>query len=683
MAGISSPGIGSGIDIAGLVNKLVAAERQPEANRLDTQETGLQARISALGSLKGVISDFQTKLAALSQISTYQARKVSVSNSSAFSASASSSAVSGQYTLNISQLAQTQTLVTDPASPFANTTDPVGEGTLTFRFGTDPVGSFVQNTDKGTYNINIDSSNNSLQGIRDAINEADIGVQASIVNNGSGYLLSITSADSGAANSLEITVTDTGDGNNTDTSGLSQLAYNSSAANLAETVSAQDAQLTINGISIDSSSNTVTSAIDGVTINLLDAQSGTLNVSQDQNSVKNAITDFVSSYNSLMSTINDLTSYDVKTKKAGILNGDAGTRNIVNRMRNLISTIVPGLSGPFSSLAGLGITTTENGTLTVDSTKLDNALSNYFDDVAGLFSVVGKPSDALVKYLSATDSTKAGEYDVAVNSLATQGVINGNGTTVLADDGSGNFTSPVVIDTNNDNFSIKIDGKSSGTISLTQGSYATASELAAELQTRINSDSTLADNGISATVSFDSTNDRFIITSDRYGSSSSVAFDSVDTNTASDLGFDTGLVGTDGTDVSGTIGGVAATGDGQYLIGAGDASGLKVSVVGGSTGSRGTISFTRGVGDQLNSYINSLLDNKLIDDRISSLQKDVDRIGGDRDRLAQRMDLLQQQLMAKFNAMDTLVAKLNSTSSYLAQQLGGSSLLSSAVNLGK
>lgn len=678
MATISSPGVGSGINVADLVSQLVAAEGQPVSNRLDKKEAQYQARISALGSLKGALSDFQSKLSGLSLLSTFKKRSASVTNPDAFSATVVSTASEGQYNLSVTKLAKSQTLVTDTLNPFASTTDAVGTGTLTIRYGTGPIGSFVQNTNKGTFNITIDSTNNSLAGIRDAINEADAGVRASIINNGSGYLLSLTSEDTGAANSLEITVSDAGDGNDTDALGLSRLAYNAAASNLTETAAAQDASVDINGITITSANNTITDAINGVTLNLLAVQSGTLTISHDKDNVTKSIDDFINSYNSLMNTIGGLTSYDPETQKAGILNGDAGARNIVNQLRRMTTTVISGLSGPFSTLAELGITTQDDGTLGVDNTKLQGALDNNFDDVAGLFSVLGRPSDALINYITSSADTKAGDYSVTVSALASQGYINGATTSALADDGAGNFSTAFVIDANNDTFSVNVNGISSGSITLTQKSYTTTSELAAEIQTRINSDSALSGLGFSVTVTFDAANDRFTITSDRYGSDSDITFSAVDTNTLADLGFGTALTSTAGTDIQGSIGGLTATGDGRYLIGNGDADGLKVEVLGGSTGSRGSISFTRGIADQIKDYADTLLNGDVLDSRIKSVQANIDDIQDQRDSLELRLNSLEARLTARFSALDTLVSQLTTTSNFLANQL--SSLNALAAN---
>jgi len=670
MATLSSPGLGSGLDVAGIVNKLVAAEGAPATARLDKLEAGFQARISGLGSLKGALSAFQSTLNSLNSADSFSKSAVSNSNTAALTATASSSTSSGSYTVNVSKLAQSQTIVSSESQLFTSVSDVVGTGTLTFKYGTGPIGTFSQNVDKGTYTITIDSSNNTLEGIRDEINSADIGVKASIIYNGTGYLLSLTSSDTGAANSMEITVSDTGDGNNSDTSGLSRLAYNSSATNMTEKLTAQNAELTINGVSITSDTNTVKDSIEGLQLQLLDTQSTILNVTQDKDGVTTSITNFIDSYNKLAGVISDLTKYDPQTGAAGILNGDFGTRTIISQIRKYMSQNIDQLTGTtFSNLPSLGVTMQADGTLFVDTTKLRSAMDANFSAVAKIFSAVGTPSDQLINYLSSSSDSLPGTYDVNIDVLASQGMITGSTTSSLADNGSGVFTSPFIIDSNNDTFSVNVDGISSGSINLTQNTYNTAAELAAEIQSRINADSNLKENGVAVAVSFDSTTDSFSITSVRYGSASTVSFSSVDINTSSSLGFDTTLTGTDGVDVQGSIGGVMATGNGQILTANGDATGLKIEVSGGSTGNRGTLVFSRGIADQLSQYINKYMDNDIIGDRISGIQTSIDDISRQRDELDRRLASLESRLQARFTALDVLVNKLQSSGNFLSQQL--------------
>ena len=667
MATIISPGLGSGLDINSLVSGIVSAEGDPVRFRLDQKEATLQAKLSAFGSLKGALSSLQSAMGNLNSVGTFQSRSTSVSDSSVFSATAGSSAGTGTYNITVSALSAPHTLA---SGAFSAETDVVGNGTLTFKFGTtdydagtDTYNSFTQNPEKATQTVTIDATNNTLAGIRDAVNAADIGVSASIINDGSGYRLVFVSSDTGASNSLQVSV-DEGTGTpseNLDTTGLSQLAFNSGATNLQQTAAAQDASFTINGLSVTSPSDKVTGAIEGVTLDLKAAGSATLTVSRDTAAASKAIDTFVSEYNKVVDLMSSLSSYDPESQAAGTLLGDSTLRSIGTQMRRIIGNVVDGLGGNIDSLAALGITTdTNTGRLVKDDTKIQNALDNNFDSIAGLFADFGTPTDALVDFISAGENTKVGSYGINITQLATQGVYTGGDVAAF----------PLTVDANNDTFALKVDGIQSGTITLTQGSYASGAELAAELQARINGDSNLQGNGVSVTVTYNSgAPDAFVITSNRYGSASKVEITAVDTNTTADLGLSI-AAGTDGVDVAGTIGGAAATGSGRELTGTGDAGGLKIEIVGGVLGDRGSISFSRGYASQLDGYLSGILEGEgLIDSRTSSLSDSIEGIGDEREKLAARLEALEARYRAQFNALDVLVAQLRSTSDFLMQQL--------------
>lgn len=662
MATISSAGIGSGLDINSLVTQLVAAERQPAESRLDRQEGMLQAKLSAFGTFKSALSSFQDALENLTTPSAFQTRSATSGNEQLFTASASSVATAGTYDIMVSKLAQAHSLASATKTA---TTDTVGTGTITVRFGAwayDPgtgvPTGFTLNADKAEATITIDGTNNSLQGVRDAINNANIGVTASIINDGTGYRLVTTSKDSGADNAMEITVSSA--------DGLDGfLSYNMGALNLTETAQGINAQLKINGLPVTSETNTVSGAIEGVTLNLKSESTSPamLTIAQDKSSVTKAVNGVVTAFNSLMDTIDSLSSYDAETQSGDILMGESTLRNIESSIRQEMSGAVASLTGPFTSLADIGITTQLDGKLKLDDTKLQSALDNHFDDVAGLFAAQGKATDSLIQYSASTSATLAGTYAVHVDQLATQGSFAG--------DEANNITA-LTLDALNNTFSLKVDGVQAGTITLTAGSYnddASLAGLAAQMQTKINGDSALADAGLSVSVAYDTVNDKFVITSDRYGSVSTVEI----TTANSTLGLDASGVQTAGLDVAGTINGVAALGSGQYLIGAtgDDAEGLRLLVTGGAAPSdRGTVSFSRGVADRVNTLLTDwLASDGIIDARTAGLNETLQNISDQRDALDRRMELVEARYRNQFVALDTLLSQMQSTSSYLAQQL--------------
>ncbi len=663
MASITSAGIGSGIDINKLVSQLVDAQKQPQVQRLDVKEAELQSRLSAFGTLKGALATLQTSLASLKTLETYRGRAVTSSNSDVLSASSSISAAAGKYDITVAGLAQGHQLATDPAANpnarFTADTDILGTGTLTFKFGTtvydpatDTYTSFTQNADKATHTVNI--TDGSLRGIRDAINDAGMGVTASIVFDGSYQRLTLAVDDTGAANSLEITVQDN-DANNTDGSGLSLLAFNSSSTSLEQTQAASDTSgLVINGIPISSASNNLPDTIEGLNINLKSTGSASLTVTLDKNNVSGAINNFINSYNTLINTINNLSSYDPETGEAGLLNGDGVLRSIDAQVRRMLVDPVKDLEGPYRLLADVGITrSSKDGTLVLDNGKLNQALDENFDAIAGLFAATGTTSDALVSYEGSQALTLTGSYGINVTQVASHGDITGSVAANLN-----------IVAGSNDELTFSVDGISA-TITLSAGNYASAGALAAEIQSRINGVEALGKAGVSVKVSESA--GVLSIASNSYGATSKVV--------VSGGNAMTGLLGSaplinDGKDVAGTIGGVEASGEGQYLTGSGAAQGLKVKVVGGSTGDRGTISFSRGYAEMLDDMLGELLDSEGIFSSVTDgIKSRIEEIGTQRVVIDRRILAYEERIRSQFIAMDALVSRLRSTGDFLGQQL--------------
>ncbi|WP_339641605.1 flagellar filament capping protein FliD [uncultured Porticoccus sp.] len=665
---LTATGIGSGLDIESLVTQLISAERSPVETRLVARESALTAELSGFGSLKSALSTFQDSISSLNKLSSFGQRTTTSSNTDAVVASANSTAASGSYSLSVSQLASAHSLA---STGYASTSDVVGTGTLTIRFGStdytspDPgpesYDGFTVNPEKGAATITIDSDNNTLTGVRDAINGAKIGVTAVIVNDVSGYRLLIGSDDGGEKNSLEISVTDTGDSNDLDSAGLSALSFNGSATNLAQTVAARDALFTVNGLSIRSSDNRASGVIEGLDLTLKDVTGAapvTVTVAEDRQAVKSAVESFVSGYNNYISTVNSLTAYDPETGVAGPLQGDFSARSIASQVRRAITDSAEGFGGSFSSLSELGITTDGDGKLAINSSRFDAALENAFDDIVGVFAAVGRPSDGTIKYITSTAATAVASHDINITQVATRGQLTA----------SPSFF-PLNIDSENNSLVLSVNGVTSGEILLTQGNYASGAELADELQARINGDTALAKAGALVSVQF--INDHFEITSNNYGSSSTIEVLSVDTNTTAQLGFSTGA-GIAGIDVAGTIGGVVASGSGQTLKGAvgSKAEGLQLLIADGSTGPRGAVDFSRGIAYQLNTLITSFLaTDGLLDSRTEGIQSRIEGIGDQKEVLDRKMEALEIRYRNQFNALDSLLAQLQTTSDFLTQQL--------------
>ena len=650
---ISSPGIGSGLDVNNIVTQLMNVEKQP-LTLFDQKEASFQAQLSAYGNLRGALASFQSAVSGLDSMSQFHSVKATASDSSVLSATVNQAPI-GTHAIAVSQLAQSQSLA---AAGQSSASASIGSGlatTLTFDFGTISGGSlasgiytgatFVQDGTQPSGTVTIDAANNSLTGIRDAINAARLGVTASVINDGSNtpYRLVLTSASTGASHSLRVSV-------NGDASLQGLLAYDAAGAqNLTQTVAAQDAKLTVDGVGISSASNNVSGVVEGVTLGLLATGSSTVSITRDVGSAKSAIAGFVKSYNDFAKTLGDLTKFDSSGGQSGALLGDAAARTIQSQLRNALSESLPGLStSSLPALSAAGISFQRDGTLAIDDAKLAAALSGNADDVAALFTSVGRTSDSLVQFSRAGKDVQPGTYSLGVTALATHGRLVGAapaGTTITAGV--------------NDQLAVTVDGITT-TVTLAPGTY-TAAALAAQVQAAINGASALSSNG--AGVSVTQAGGLLTITSNRYGSTSSVTASGTAASTL--LGNQPSSVA--GTAVAGSIGGVVAAGSGQTLTGAG---GLAVQITGGSTGSRGTISFTNGYAHRLDTLLDDVLSTSgLLAGRTDGINRSIKDLDRQRDRFNQRLTSIETRYRAQFTALDTLLSSMQSTSAFLTQQL--------------
>ncbi len=295
--------------------------------------------------------------------------------------------------------------------------------------------------------------------------------------------------------------------------------------------------------------------------------------------------------------------------------------------------------------------------MALDSSKLQSAISSNFSGVAALFSSLGTASDSLVGFKTSTSATQPGTYAVNITQLATQGTEVG-----------GALTAPITITTgSNDQLSVNVDGISVS-ITLAAGSYTTAT-LAAAVQAAINGASTITNAGSSVSVAVNG-GGGLSITSQRYGSASLVNLSGDATSTL--LGATPTL--TTGLDVAGTIGGSAATGSGQVLTAAagGQAAGLALTVNGGATGARGTVSFTQGYAYQLNNQLTSVLGKSgPLTIESNALNNNINSINAQITTMNATLAAQQANYMAEFQALDKTISSMNATQTFLTQQLAG------------
>lgn len=550
---ITASGISSGLDVNSIVTQLVAAE-SGQLDIIADKKSALQSKISAFGTLKSSLASFQTALASFSTASKFNVQSTNISDNSVISATANGKATSGDYAVTVNQLAQTQKLAT---AGFANKTDAIGSGTLTITLGTyDSAGnSFTPNAAKTPIDIVIPAGSDSLEKVRDAINSANAGVSASIVNDGSasGNRLVITSQNSGTANSVKIEVADD-DGNALDDSGLSRLAFDPTLAsgsgkNLTQMQAAKDALLNVDGIDIVKSSNNISDAIEGVTLNLLKVSGGAaanLNIATDTAAIEASVGAFVKAYNDLNTTITNLTKYNETTKKGSALTGDGTARNIAFRIKSTLTGSI-NTGGTLSTLSQIGVGFKADGTLSLDSAKLQDKISTNFEDIAKLFATSAIASDSQISFVGGSSKTQAGIYAINISAL-----------------------------------------------------------------------------------------------------------------------------GSNSSDTVGTINGVVATGAGTTLkAGAGDASaGLIINIAGGALGDRGTITYSVGFAAQLNNLISDFLDEEgILTSKTDGLNGSVSRLDKEKENQEARLVLIEKRYRAQFTALETLISSMNSTSSFLTQQL--------------
>jgi len=414
MASITSIGVGSGLDLENLVSQIVAAERDPVTNSLNLKEANVQADISAFGTLKSTLSNFQSSLANLKNSSFFQSQFATSGDSTLYTATSGGNAVLGSYDIAVLYEASSHRLAS------ADFTDPdivVGSGSMTISSGST---SFDVTITSGT--------NDTLAEIRDAINDAagnDGTVSASIltVDDGMGGTVSklvLAASNSGEDNAITVDVIDD-DAGHKDNSGLSQFFYNDSdpSNQLTQTSEARDAEITVDGFTAKSSTNEFSDTISGITINVLkgsedplDPDSASLVVSKNTSAIKAEVETFVASYNELATVLNELTDYDPTTQTRGLLLGDSTVNNIETQIRRILSNTVEG-SGTLNSLASLGISTNSNGLLSLDSDELTDAVVNNSDDFSNLFSsdngVATKLDDLLDQFLGSTGILKTRE----------------------------------------------------------------------------------------------------------------------------------------------------------------------------------------------------------------------------------------------------------------------------------
>ncbi|MBY0228117.1 MAG: flagellar filament capping protein FliD [Gemmataceae bacterium] len=665
--GLSFSGLASGIDSASLVDRLLAVERL-KVTSLQAKQATLSNLQGTFGSLRSALADLQAKAGQLARsvAGPFEGKKATASDESLLKAAAGSTATPGQYSFKVAALAASHQVA---SLGLADAASPLKTGTLQFKVG------------GATTTIAVDGTNNTLQEVASAINASGAGIQATVISDGSAtpYRLLLASKKTGTTNAIQVT------NNLTGGSGAS-LNLDPSTQTIQQ---ATDAQIVLGSgagaLTVTSASNTVDSVVPGVTLSLLGADAGktvTVTVGNDAEAAKQAVTDFVDSYNQVASFIGSRSTYDKESQRAGVLLGNHDARVIEDSLSATVGAAVRSASQQAARLSSIGVAFTDKGELKIDQAKLDSALAGSgLDGVRKLFALTGGSDSAGVSFLLGTTRTQGTADPVGVK--VTQAARQASLAAARA------VAPSVAIDSSNDTLALSVNGKSM-TVQMASGTYDAAG-LAAELQAGI----TAAAGTGGPAVKVAQSGGVLSITTAAFGTSANVTVSSSPALAA--LGFTAGQSAT-GQNVAGhfLVNGVqeTATGSGQVLIGgSGNArtDGLQVKVTldpsqlnADPNMPEARVTVSRGLASQLDRVLNSFLDPvrgrmKTIDEgfqrQIDDLQASITR---DNALIGQRRDVL----VRRFADMETAVSRLRSLGATIASQLAGLGSLSSGSSSG-
>jgi len=409
---ISVGGLISGLDTNSIIDQLLTLQQKPIV-KLQEQEANYQVELSAYGSMQAVLNSLKSAMGGLDSISDLTSFSATSGNTELFSVSADGNATAGSYDVTVQNLAKVHKLTSEAFTE----TEEVGGGTIHLRLG-----------DATAVDISV-SATDTIADVAQAINHADAGVNAAVIFDGTSYFLTLTGEETGAANLIDLTVTDD-DEDSTDKNNLSRLVYEAAGTtNLNSTQAAENSMITVDGVSnISRDTNIIDDVIQGVTITLESAPAtdneAVLTVNRDTSAIFSKINSFVSVYNEALDLFEAYQNYDSANEVAGVLLGDATTNSIRNSLENLITNTVPGVES-LSRLANLGIALNTEGRLEVDSSTLNSALDNHFDDVLQFFTQSTEGSegfavrmvDTLGATLNSTAGTLAARTDGIQNSI--------------------------------------------------------------------------------------------------------------------------------------------------------------------------------------------------------------------------------------------------------------------------
>lgn len=630
--GSISLGAGSttGFDFQAMIDVILEAERIP-IKKLEQKISSFQKTKNSFNELKGLLEGFSKTMEELDSVDTFSARKASLSDEEApFSVAAGNTATVGNHDIEITQLAQahrvrSETMV-DRYSPV------VSDGTITIQAG---------GHEAITVDVSAAAGNNSLRAIADSINEADEGVTASIVEDGTGSILVLRAEDTGTAHGLTIS-----DDTNLD---LDEAANQLQAA--------QNAQLTVDGIAIESQSNHITSALQGVTLDLTGTTDSavTLTVEADTEKVKEALNQFVDAYNEV-NTYFDEQFATPEFRKASSVAGSSLVRNIQSNLQRMITGSVTGIAdGKLDSLAEIGIMVADGtGRLEFDASHFDDLVEDgRFEEVEAVLRSSGSTSDPAIMFDTASSRTQAGTYSVTVTQAAQRADVAGS--TVIDAGGIAQ----------DETLTIAVNGDSVD-VALTVGD--TLDDIVSKINTSL-----MANNMAGRAYGLDGS---LHIRASSYGDEYTVTAQSDVAASTTSSGIGTTQLTDTGVDVQGTIGGVAADGNGQYLVGADDTDmdGLIVRVyatdesVTAKGGDFGTVGYSRGMLDRVVEQIDLLTDSSdgLIKSAMDSYDDSIESSENRIEAIERRLLIRQEILVRQFSAAEQAISQLNAMQAQLS-----------------
>jgi len=392
----SVSGLTSGIDYNTMIDQIMKLERQPET-RMQTQQAACNKTISVYGDLSSKLAALKTAAEGLKTTTSFYARTASSSDATVFDATAASSAAAGNYSITVTALAQAHRVASSPVAAESSTVS-VASGNFSFHVG----------AAGATTTVAVDTTT-TLANLRDAINAQNGDAEASIIYDGTGYRLALTSKTSGAANAITVTENVTSLGLPTGpVAGGTQLQ------------AAQDAAFSIDTLSMTRSTNTFSDAIGGVTITMKKGGTSTLSVTTDTAAIQKKIEGFVSAYNDIVSFVSTNATYDTKTNIGGPLSGESTARDVVSRLQEILGSRVAGLPDGLRALSQIGIKTGNDGTLSIDSAVLSDKIAKNLAGVSDLFNASGGVANTVSNYVDQTTDASTGSLTYRTKGLGTK-----------------------------------------------------------------------------------------------------------------------------------------------------------------------------------------------------------------------------------------------------------------------